>query len=158
MSDTTQPCSQPESRQLDFWLGNWDLSWPAEQTGGEPGETATGTNSITQLFGDCVIEENFATADGRFRGHSVSVYDVRTEQWRQTWVDNMGGYLVFTGGFEDGSMVLRTPPTERDGTTYVHRMVFSDIENDSLTWRWQNTVDDGATWQDVWTISYNRRP
>ena len=157
MSDTTQPCSRPEARQFDFWLGEWDLSWPAEQTGGAKGEIATGTNRITKLFGECVIEENFSTSDGAFLGHSASVFDVRTEQWRQTWVDNMGGYLVFTGGYADHAMELRTEPAERDGQTFIQRMVFSDIAPDSLRWNWQNSTDAGHTWHDVWTITYRRR-
>lgn len=158
MSDTQTPCSSMEARQFDFWLGKWDLSWPAEQTGGEKGNTATGTNQITRLFDDCVIEENFATSDGRYLGRSVSVYDTRTDGWHQTWVDNMGGYLVFTGGFDGTTMELRTPATERNSEQAVQRMVFSDIAEDSLEWTWQNSSDGGDTWEEIWTISYRRQP
>ena len=48
-------CATPEFRQLDFWLGDWDLSWPLPT-----GETGHGTNIITKSpFGDCVIKETF---------------------------------------------------------------------------------------------------
>lgn len=141
---------------MDFWLGEWSLSWPAEQTGGEAGATMEGTNRISQLFGRCAIEENFATADGEFRGHSVSVYDERASTWRQTWVDSSGSYLWFTGGMEDAEMILSTEPVVTNGTTSVSRMVFTDIRSDSLLWRWQKSVDGGASWSDVWTISYRR--
>ena len=157
MSDPTRPCTSPEARQFDFWLGDWDLSWPAEQGGGEVGERQTGYNRITKLFGDCVIEENFTTNDASFRGHSVSVYDVAAGTWRQTWVDSTGGYLVFTGSFHGETMELRTQPSERDGETVVQRMVFSGIAADSLEWAWQRSRDGGATWNDLWNISYLRR-
>ncbi|MGD2061127.1 MAG: DUF1579 family protein [Acidimicrobiia bacterium] len=156
MTDEQRPCSSAEARQFDFWLGEWQLSWPAEQAGGEPGERQTGTNRITRMFDDCVIEENFATDDERFRGHSVSVYDEKAKCWRQTWVDSSGGYLVFTGNYDGETMELRTTPEERAHETVVQRMVFSDITDDSLEWSWQGSRDGGDTWNDLWNISYQR--
>lgn len=156
MAEPTPPCSAPEARQLDFWLGEWALSWPAEQTGGEAGERGTGRNSITRLFDDCVIEENFTTEDVGFRGHSVSVYDATAGLWRQTWVDSAGGYLWFTGGLVSGEMILSTEPVETDDGTRINRMVFTDIADDSLEWAWQRSTDDPTTWSDLWNISYRR--
>lgn len=156
MSDQS-PCSSLEARQFDFWLGDWDLIWPAEQTGGEPGQVAEGSNSITRLFDDCVIEENFATADAGYRGHSVSVFDEQSGTWRQTWVDSAGGYLVLTGEFDGETMELRTSPEEREGETVVQRMIFSDIAEGSLEWVWQGSRDAGVSWKDLWNISYRQR-
>jgi len=157
MAEAPAPCSSADARQFDFWLGDWDLSWPAEQTGGEEGERQTGTNRITRLFGDCVIEENFATDDGKLSGHSVSVYDERARLWRQTWVDSSGGYLVFTGGLDGGDMELRTQPVPEGGETKVQRMVFSQITANSLEWSWQGSRDDGSRWTELWNICYRRR-
>lgn len=157
MSESPKPCGSPEARQFDFWLGEWDLSWPAEQSGGTEGETAHGVNRISRLFGDCVIEENFATDDGRFQGHSVSVYDENVGLWRQTWVDSSGGYLVFTGSFDGETMSLGTEPVDRGDEIVVQRMVFSRIRDDSLEWAWQGSRDGGETWNDLWNISYRRR-
>lgn len=156
MTSNQERCASAEARQLDFWLGEWELSWPASQTGGEEGETGTGTNKLTRLFGDCVIEENFATSDGKFQGRSVSVYDEAAGIWRQTWVDSAGTYLSFTGGKTEDGFELRTEPSERDGETVVQRMVFTDITDDSLHWTWQGSRDGGTTWNDLWNISYSR--
>ncbi|HEX8734313.1 MAG TPA: hypothetical protein VF721_03250, partial [Pyrinomonadaceae bacterium] len=27
----TRPCDLPEGKQFDFWLGEWELKWPAGQ-------------------------------------------------------------------------------------------------------------------------------
>lgn len=153
---TDAPCSTPEARQFDFWLGDWDLTWPADQMGGESDEIGRGRNSLTRLFDDCVIEENFMTEDAGFRGHSVSVYDVNAGLWRQTWVDSAGGYISLTGGMEDSVMVLATEPKATESGVVIHRMVFGDIESDSLEWAWQRTADGGGTWSDLWNISYRR--
>lgn len=155
---TTRPCSEPEFSQFDFWLGEWDLTWPAEQAGGKEGDVGTGTNHIDHLFDPCVIRESFATSDGSFLGHSVSTYDTNEGVWRQTWVDNTGGYLVFTGEFADGQMTLRTARRKKeDGEVVQQRMVFRDITADSLKWDWQGSRDGGATWADLWNIAYTRR-
>ena len=37
-----QPCSAPEQKQMDFWLGDWELTWPGNSTG----DAGHGTNSI----------------------------------------------------------------------------------------------------------------
>lgn len=155
MSD--RPCSSAEARQFDFWLGEWDVTWPTEQAGGEAGERGSGTNRITRMFGDCVIEENFSNGDGSFTGHSVSVYDERAALWRQTWVDSDGNYLWFTGRFDGQAMDLRTEPIQRESGIAVYRMLWSDISEDSLEWAWQVSPDQGDTWRDLWNISYRRR-
>lgn len=157
MAETTSLCSSQEARQFDFWLGEWDVSWPAEQAGGEPGARMTGRNSITNLFGDCVIEENFTTDDASFRGHSVSVYDEKAGLWRQTWVDSAGAFLVFSGGPDGNDFTLATDPVDTDNGTVINRMVFTDITADSLEWSWQRSTDGGKSWTDRWNISYRRR-
>ncbi|MFZ0013505.1 MAG: DUF1579 family protein [Acidimicrobiia bacterium] len=157
MADDPTPCGSDEARQFDFWLGEWDLTWPADQVGGEPSELGTGTNRIERLFGDCAIEENFATSDHGFSGRSLSVYDSRLGMWRQTWVDSSGGYIALTGQFDGETMTLSTQPHVHDGETRVNRMIFGDITAVSLEWVWQVSRDDGATWDDLWNISYRRR-
>ena len=157
MSQPPTPCDSPEVFQFDFWLGEWDLSWPAVQTGGKPGERAIGTNRIERLFGQCVVEENFAAAGGSLQGRSLSVFDPGSGLWRQTWVDNTGGYLLFSGGFDGENMELRTSEVERGDETIVNRMVFHDIGETSLQWDWQGSRNGGETWTELWTIAYTRR-
>ena len=60
--DTTvrAPWRAPRYRTFDFWIGEWELDWPAEQTGGKKGERAAGKNTITKTLGTCVIQEQFS--------------------------------------------------------------------------------------------------
>ena len=50
------------------------------------------------------------------RGRSASIFDVSAGKWKQTWVDNEGGYLDFVGEFKDGQMVLEREATRPDGS------------------------------------------
>jgi len=51
-------CGTPANRQLDFWVGDWELTYDA---GG--GQTGHATNHITRdEYGDCVIAQRATIA------------------------------------------------------------------------------------------------
>jgi len=88
------PCSEPEQKQLDFWVGDWNLTWPGQ----DARETGHGTNSIKRILDGCILQENFSSEDSMpMRGISMSVYDASVKKRTQTWADNEGGYLDFVG-------------------------------------------------------------
>lgn len=145
-------CSSPESRQFDFWIGEWKLEWTTEDN--QPG---TGTNVVQKILGSCVIEENFSTSDKSFVGKSFSVYNPNKKLWQQTWVDNTGIYLDFTGGLDDGKMILSRLLTTKDGKVFNQRMVFHNIRQNEFWWNWEQSTDDGKTWNLLWMIHYSRK-
>jgi hypothetical protein len=148
------PCAASAQRQLDFWVGEWDLTWP----GNKAGEVQRGTNSIRRVLENCVVEENFSGgSDMHLRGMSVSIFDTNAGKWKQTWVDNEGGYLDFIGEFKDGQMILARGVTRPDGTKGIQRMVFKNISSDEFDWSWEGSKDGGKTWQVAWPIHYKRR-
>ncbi len=143
------PCSTPEFRQLDFWLGVWDVSWKRD------GEQGKGRNVITRTLNDCVIEERFTVLGGErpFAGMSISIWDAKAGSWRQTWVDNSGGYMPFTGGPSPEGFQFRL---DNPADNRTMRMIWKNVKNDSLDWHWQQSKDGGKTWQDRWVIHYRR--
>jgi hypothetical protein len=146
-------CVLPEQKQLDFWVGEWDLTWPAAKEG----QLDHGTNSIRRVLDGCVIEENFSAGSAaHLRGKSVSALDTHSGKWKQTWVDNEGGYLDFTGSWKDGQMVLGRE-SSRDGKAIQQRMVFKNITPNELDWSWESSNDGGKTWQVNWPIHYKRK-
>jgi hypothetical protein len=147
------PCSAPEFRQMDFWVGVWDARW--EAGAGTP--AGRGVNTITREYGSCVIQEQFdgGPSTGGLIGHSVSTYHAPAHVWRQTWVDNQGGYFALAGGPVGDDFILTS--YRMNTSTPAQRMVFADIRENSFTWRWQSTPDAGATWTDSWVIHYTRR-
>ena len=148
------PCAVAEQRQFDFWVGEWDATWP----GAKAGEVQSGSNSIRRVLDSCVVEENFSGgADMHLRGKSFSIYDTRAGNWKQTWVDNEGGYLDFTGEFKDGQMILSREAIRPDGTRVLQRMVYKNIAAQEFDWSWESSKDNGKTWQVVWPIHYRRR-
>ncbi len=147
------PCAAAQQKQFDFWVGEWDLSWPP-QNGGEAGH---GTNSIQRILDGCIVQENFSSQDSdHLRGTSVSVFDTRAGAWKQTWVDSQGSYLDFTGEFKDGQMILQREANV-NGTKLLQRMVWKNITANAFDWSWESSRDGGKTWQVNWPIHYKRK-
>ncbi len=148
-----KPCSQPEANQFDFWVGSWNLEWQTQN-----GEIQKGTNVISKILGGCVIEENFdGGANLPLKGISHSLFDRASGKWKQTWVDNSGSYLDFTGEMKHGEMILSRTFDRPDGNTVTQRMVFFNLGSDSLEWNWENSSDGGKTWNLAWQIKYSRK-
>lgn len=149
-----KPCSEPQQKQFDFWIGDWDLTWP----GPNQGAAGRGTNSIKQIMDGCIVQENFSGATSMpLRGMSVSRFDPRSGKWKQTWVDNQGGYIDLAGEFRDGQMVLFHNGFTPDGKPALMRMVYKNIQPSEFDWSWERSTDGGKTWQVLWPIHYKRR-
>lgn len=148
------PCASPDQKQFDFWVGEWDLTWPGQK----PGETGHGGNSIRRIMEGCVVEERFTGGEAmHLRGMSVSTFVARGGKWKQTWVDNEGGYLDFVGEFKDGQMILSREAIAQDGAKILQRMVWKNISAKELDWSWESSKDGGKNWQVLWPIHYKRK-
>ena len=144
---------KPES-YFNFWVGKWDLTW---QDG--DGKTGKGTNEIYKTLGDKVIQENFEALEGQlkgFVGKSWSVYNPQTGEWKQTWVDNQGGYLDFIGKFEKDKKMFWRSFKDANNNEIQQRMVFYGITKEKFTWDWERSDDQGKTWKLQWRINYER--
>ncbi len=156
------PCSGPKFKQLDFWVGEWDLEF--DQADGTVGRAS---NRITRdEFGLCAVVEHFVQpgggpGGGDYVGSSFSTYDRQLGMWRQMWVDNGGGLFVLTGGPVEGQpyifeLVTTEPRGDDAHAPALARMIWEQVTPDSLVWRWQKGNADG-TWSDSWVLRYKRR-
>jgi len=146
-----KPCSSPEASQFDFWIGKWKVNWQNSDS-----TIAEGTNNVKSILGSCVTEENFSGKPGvDFMGKSFLVYNPAKKLWQQTWVDDQGGYMVFTGGMEDDKMIL-SRKISRDDKELIQRMVFYNISKVEFDWNWESSKDNGVTWKLNWQIHYSR--
>ena len=142
------PCSAPEHRQFDFWLGDWRVTDAA-------GELA-GHNTVDRILGGCVVRERWQGAAGS-HGTSYNIYDAARGRWHQTWVDDRGLLLQLDGGLEDGDMVLRGHRPRRDGGgTALHEVRWTPLADGRVRQRWQVSTDGGASWREVFDGYYSR--
>ena len=147
------PCLAPEQKQLEFWVGDWDLTWPSQKAG----ETVHGSNSINRIMDGCVVQESFSSPTANYHGTSLSIFDTTDSKWKQTWVDSGGAYLDFVGEFKDGQMILGREATGPNGAKSLQRMVFKNISANEFDWSWESSKDNGKTWQVNWPSHYKRK-
>ena len=65
------PCAGAAYRQLDFWIGDWNVFQASDNT-------KVGTSRIESVMGGCGIAEHFEASDapgGAYSGTSYSGYD-----------------------------------------------------------------------------------
>lgn len=142
------PCTAPEFRHFDFWLGEWDVA-------GAGGTQAV--NSITSEQGGCVVLEQYST--GAFTGMSINFYDQTRELWHQTWMSNAGGNVYLEGGLnERGEMVMTDadlPSSAASGT--INRVTWTPNPDSSVRQLWQSSNDGGESWAVAFDGLYTRR-
>ena len=140
------PCSAPEHRQFDFWLGEWEVRGPAGKVAGQ--------NTITSTHGGGVVLENWKGVGG-VTGSSFNAYDAERRKWRQTWVDSTGGILDLEGAFADGRMVLARTPASKTDT--LNRITWQRLPDGRVRQLWETSSDGGATWKTSFDGYYSKR-
>ena len=141
------PCSSEQHRQFDFWVGRWDVT---------ANDQPAGTNEITLAHGDCVLKENWTSAQGNFTGSSLNLYDAATDRWHQTWVDTTGNLLELNGGLQDGSMVLQGERPTQEGGMSLQRITWTPNEDGSVRQHWETSTDGGDSWSTVFDGLYEK--
>ncbi len=141
----SEACAADEHRQFDFWVGSWEVTTP-------DGEVA-GTNEIDRLMDGCALRERWQGRRG-MTGTSLNAYDPHTGTWHQTWVDDRGGFLLLSGGLEEGSMVLSGEMRDEEGPV-THRITWTPLDDGQVRQLWE--VRRGAEdWEVVFDGLYTR--
>lgn len=144
------PCRSSEpARQLDFWIGHWDVYDPEGEQVGE--------NVIEPLLKDCALLESWTGAGGS-SGKSLNFYDPQRRTWRQVWVSDRGNVLDYrTGEYRDGAMRFRGLTIDEAGDTTLQTLTFEEVSPDTVRQVFEASRDGGATWDTTWVGVYVRR-
>lgn len=150
-----QPCRHdPRFREFDFWLGDWDVRGT-----GQPATGPAARNTVTLEDNGCVVMEHWTAPSGSV-GQSFNIFDRSLGQWRQTWVDNVGGQHDYRGALKDGNMVYvgDTPAPNGKLGRVPTRLTFFHVSKDSVRQFSEISNDSGRTWQTAYDLMYVRRP
>jgi hypothetical protein len=146
------PCSRPEYRQFDFWIGDWDVT--------APGGKVVGHSHIESILDGCVIAEHWdSEGNTQGDGKSYNIYNADLKRWEQYWVDASGSRLSLAGGLVDGNMVLegRQDLPGKDGVHRRERITWTANADGSVRQLWESSKDDGKTWSVAFDGLYRRR-
>ena len=144
------PCMySKESRQFDFWLGDWDVY---------VGKNKVGENLIELDTQGCTLVENWKNNGGGM-GKSLNVYNVAKKKWQQFYVSGQGGVFLFEGDFRenDKNMYFTAETTAPNGGKVMHIFEFFDLPDKTVQQRWKQSTDEGKTWNTVWDSIYKKK-
>jgi hypothetical protein len=143
-----RPCMyQVESRQFDFWVGNWEVFNPQGQKAGE---------NVIQLFGNgCGILENW-TSTGGGDGKSINYYDQRSGKWYQTWMGINGQATLYSGNLIDGVMRFESEIVV-NGAKTINYLTFTKIDDNTVRQVGETSTDGGKTRTVNYDFKYVRK-
>ena len=143
------PCSAPEHRQFDFWVGRWDV-YPTGQ------QKLIAHSLIERLYGGCAIRENWMPLQNGGDGGSLNNYIPGDPGWRQTWLDASGARVEFRGGWNGQAMVLTGlwAGVLGPGKDALVRMTYTKGADGSVRQFGEASTDDGKTWTTNFDLTY----
>jgi hypothetical protein len=147
-SPAASPCTAPEYRQFDFWVGDWIVHNPKGQQ--------VGANRIEAIENGCGILEQWTNARGT-TGRSINIYRPSTGTWVQAWAGSDGLTLVLEGRFDRGKMVLQGESRAPTGARVRDRVTWSVLDGGKVHQFWEQSADGGKTWTVAFDGTYVRR-
>ena len=150
VSHNAAPCEDPEFRQFDFWIGDWDVVATANGI-------QAGTSHISTEMDGCVIWENWTSAGTPYFGKSYNTYNVNLRRWEQYWVDNTAGATYFYGNLKGNVMDYWTEdiPQPNGGNLRRH-LQFFNLSPDKVRQFCQGSTDGGKTWTVQYDLTYTK--
>jgi len=139
-------CTGAEYRQLDFWLGDWDVYEVTDST------QIVARNRVTRILGGCVLRELYEQKNGMV-GESYSLWDAARGVWHQSWVTNRGTLLLLDGQLNGDRLVLTGPDKVPDGRPALIRGIWW-AEGRDVREKADRSTDGGKTWTPLFDIVF----
>lgn len=162
----TGPCTSPEARAFDFWIGDWAIVQKIRTQDGS-WLTLPAKTSVSPTLDGCALLEHWEgevqffwegmEAPEPMRGLSVRAYDPARGEWSIHWMDTRSRRFgpPFTGGFRDGRGEFTSERETPQGTRRT-RITFSEVTEHSVRWELAVWRDASDAWSTLWVIDMRR--
>jgi hypothetical protein len=142
-------CSaNPESRQLDFWLGDWTVSYP--------GMSATSSSKVHLSLDKCLVVESWTGGTGH-TGENMFAYSSDDKSWHGMFADNEGRVHIFEGKVAQGSAEFTGPSRGPNGEAVLNRIKIVRLSDNNVKQTWEKSKDNGGTWSMEFQGDYARK-
>ena len=131
------PCTAPEYKQFDFWVGDWDV-YDIDKP-----DQVVARGKVDRILDGCVLQEDYQQNDG-LKGQSFNNYDASRKIWHEHWVTNRGTMLMFEGTMQSGEMVMNAI-YRRDGQDVQVRDTWKIVDG-GVRETAVKSSDGGKTW------------
>jgi len=140
------PCTAPEYRQFDFWIGDWDTFELNDRN------KVIALNHVESILDGCVLREIYEQRDG-LSGQSFTIYDAPRKVWHQSWVTNRGHLLILEGGMQGEQMILTGTDSAARGKPVLLRGLWVRVEG-GVRETAETSGDGGKTWKPLFDIVF----
>jgi hypothetical protein len=140
--------TSPQGRQFDFWLGDWDVTYP--------GAFRASHSKVSLALGECMIVEQWDGGEGH-SGENMFAYSADDKSWHGMFVDNEGRVHVFSGKVASGSAEFEGTSRGPNGESVSNRIRVIRLSADKVEQTWEKSSDNGATWGVVFRGEYSRK-
>lgn len=137
-----------ESRQLDFWLGDWTVTYP-----GMPGSAAS---KVSLDLDKCLLIESWDGGKGH-SGKNMFAYSLDDKGWHGMFADNQGRVHVFEGKVAQGAAEFMGPSRGPNGQAVLNRIKVVRLAADKVEQSWEKSSDNGVTWTMEFHGEYSRK-
>ena len=139
-----------ETRQLDYWLGNWSMTNPHASSG------ATSSSKVSLSLDKCVFVEHWDSAKGHVTEKTFA-YSPDDKNWYGMFVDNEGRAHVFTQGkVTSGTAEFDGPSRGPNGEAVLNRLKIVRVGANKVEESWEKSTDNGTNWKLVYRAEYMR--
>jgi len=144
------PCDTiAHARDLDFWVGEWEVYTTAKQRAGE--------SSVQRILGGCVLLENWTGGFGD-SGKSFNWFNTTTKEWQQTWVASQATSLEYRGGkLEGNTLTFLANTTTPAGAPARSRLSFTRLDENRVRQLFEGSTDEGKSWAATTDLIYVRK-
>lgn len=137
-----------ESRQMDFWLGDWTVTYP-----GMPGSA---NSRVYVELDKCLIVESWDGGKGH-KGKNMFAYSDDDKSWHGMFADNQGRVHVFEGKVANGAGEFTGPSRGSNGERVLNRIKIVSLSANKVEQSWEKSMDNGATWTIAFRGEYARK-
>ncbi|MBC7875670.1 MAG: hypothetical protein H7Y59_00750 [Anaerolineales bacterium] len=104
-----------------------------------------------------IEEMTFERESGRLYGTSLSIFNPKSTEWSQYWVDSANGVLQdpVVGKFKNGVGEFSSEE-EFEGRKVLARSLWYDITPNLCKWEQALSDDEGKTWETNWVMKFER--
>jgi hypothetical protein len=142
---------------FDFLSGHWRIL--NHKRKGDAWDVFEGEASCWGILGGVCSVEELRIPARKFAGLGLRLLDLKTQQWRDFWVNAASGALTppgLPGSFEGGAGIFESSE-EEDGKPVIYRSVWDRITLQSCRWQQGASRDGGKTWVIDWSMDWTRR-
>jgi len=135
------------SRQLDFWLGDWSVAYP--------GAATPSASKVSVDLDQCLIVESWTGGKGH-SGKNFFAYSSDDKAWHGMFADNEGRVHIFEGRVAAGTAEFYGPSRSADGQAVLNRIKIVRMTPAKVEQTWEKSTDQGVTWTTVFSGEYSR--